>query len=187
MPVTRWTNADGLQVAFPNYFASYPRLPNQARALDTSGAIKVLEIDYDLTLIPTGTVSYSSDANNDGTFDGFSNADTYIPANATVLRTTVVAVNAAAGGTSFTVGTYTRAGAAIAATGLVTATEGVLANINAAGKRIFGAGALCAATAGTAGVGNADAYIGIATTGTFTAGVGRILIEYIDGPVDVAA
>jgi len=187
MAVTRWTNADGLQVAFPNYYASAPRLPNQARALQTLGATKVLEIDYDLTLIPTGTVSYSSDANNDGTLDSFSNADTYIPANATVLRATVVAVNAATGGTSFTVGTYTRAGAAIVATGLVTATEGVLANINAAGKRTFGAGALCAAAAGTAGVGNADAYVGISTTGTFTAGVGRILIEYIDGPADVAA
>lgn len=186
MAITRWTNADGLQVAFPNYFASNPKLPNQARFLESDGAIKTIEIDYDLTQIPTGTVSYSSDLNNDGTVDGFSNADTYIPADATVIRAIVIATTAAAGGTSFTVGTYTKAGAAIVATGLVTATEGVLANINTVGKRTLGAGALCAVAVGTAGVGTADAYVGIGTTGTFTAGKGKIIIEYIDTNADVA-
>ena len=190
MAITRWTNADGLQVAFPNYFAASPKLPNQARFLESDGAIKTLEIDYDLTQIPNGTVSYSSDLNNDGTVDGFSNADTYIPANATVLRTIVIATTAATGtaGAIFTVGTYKKDGTAISANSLVTAAEGLLVNVNAIGKRTLGAGTLCAATAGTAGVGTFDAYIGITTTTqTFTAGTGKIIIEYIDGPVDVAA
>lgn len=187
MAVTRWTNADGLQVAFPNYYSAYPKLPNQARFLESDGAVKMVEIDYDLTQIPTGTVSYSSDLNNDGTVDGFSNADSYIPAGSTVLRAIVIASTAATGGTSFTVGSYGKTGTAIAATGFVTATEGVLANINTVGKRTLGAGALCAAAAGTAGVGTADAYIGIGTTGTFTAGTGRIIIEYIESIPDAAA
>lgn len=182
-----WTNADGLQVKFPNYWNDKTNFANRPVALNTLGLIKQLIIDYDLSLIPTGTVSYTSDLNNDGTADGFDLQDTYLPANASVLRTTVIATEAAAGGTSFTVGTYARTGAAIAATGLVTATEGVLANINAAGKRTYGAGTLNAATVGAAGVGAVDAYVAIGTTGTFTAGKGKILIEYVDPAGDIAA
>jgi hypothetical protein len=63
----------------------------------------------------------------------------------------MIFTTAAAGGTSWTVGTYRQTGAAVAATALVTATEGVTANGNAIGKRILGAGTLTVANA--AGVG----------------------------------
>lgn len=182
--MSQWQNADGLTVKFAGYFRDPANSINKVHDLVVRGGIKQLEIDFDLTRIPSGTVSYTTDLNNDGTKDGFNLGDGYLPANSSVLRATVVSSDAAAGGTSFTIGTYTIAGAAIAATGLVTATEGVLANINAAGKRTFGAGSLVAAAAGTAGVGAADAFIGISTTGTFTAGRGRIIIEYIDPVVD---
>lgn len=179
-----WQNSDGLTVRFPIDFISNPRAVNRVTALNTRGAIKELEIDVDLTKIPTGTVSYTSDLNNDGTLDGFNTGDTYLPADSSVLRITWIAKDAAAGGTSFTVGTYALTGAAIDADGLITATEGVLANTNAAGKRIYGAGAYVATTAGTPGVGTADAYIGVSTTGTFTAGTARLIIEYIDPVAD---
>lgn len=182
--MSQWQNADGLTVKFAGYFRDPANATNKVHDLKVAGAIKQLEIDFDLSRIPTGTVSYTTDLNNDGTKDGFNLGDAYLPANASVLRATIVSQDAAAGGTSFTVGTYTIAGAAISATGLVTATEGVLANVNAAGKRTFGAGALVAAAAGTAGVGTADAFIGISTTGTFTSGRGRLIIEYIDPLAD---
>ena len=182
--MSQWQNADGLTVKYAGYFRDPANATNKVHDLKVAGAIKQLEIDFDLSRIPTGTVSYTTDLNNDGTKDGFNLGDGYLPANASVLRATIVSQDAAAGGTSFTVGTYTIAGAAIAATGLVTATEGVLANVNAAGKRTFGAGALVAAAAGTGGVGAADAFIGIATTGTFTAGRGRLIVEYIDPLAD---
>lgn len=182
--MSQWQNADGLLVKFAGYFRDPANSTNKVHDLVVSGAVKQFEIDFDLTRIPTGTVSYTSDLNNDGTKDGFNLGDGYLPAHSSVLRATVVATEAAAGGTSFTVGTYTIAGAAIVATGLVTATEGVLANVNAIGKRTYGAGALVAAAAGTGGVGAADAFVGIATTGTFTAGKGRIIIEYIDTIAD---
>lgn len=182
--MSQWQNADGLTVKYAGYFRDPANSVNKANELSVSGAIKQIELDFDLTRIPTTTVSYSTDLNNDGIKDGFNIGDVYLPANASVLRATMIALDAAAGGTSFTVGTYTLAGAAIAATGLITATEGVLANINAAGKRVYGNGALVATTAGTGGVGNADAFIGISTTGTFTAGRGRLIIEYIDPLVD---
>ena len=181
-----WTNADGLQVKFANYWNDKSNFVNKARALETDGLVKQIVIEYDLSRIAAGTTAYPSDLNTDGTADGFDLDSTYLPANASVLRTTVYATEAAAGGTSITVGTYQKDGTAIAATGLVTATEGVLANLNAAGKRTYGAGTLNAATAGTAGVGTADAFIAIAATGTFTAGKGYILIEYIDAIGDAA-
>jgi hypothetical protein len=182
--MSQWQNADGLTVKFAGYFRDPANSTNKVHDLVVAGAVKQIEIDFDLTRIPTGTVSYTTDLNNDGTKDGFNLGDGYFPANSSVLRAALVMSEAAVGGTSFTAGTYTIAGAAIAATGLVTATEGVLANVNAIGKRVYGAGALVAAAAGTAGVGTADAFVGISTTGTFTAGKGRLIIEYVDPTAD---
>lgn len=184
--MTQWQNADGLTVKYAGYFRDPANSVNKANGLNVLGAQKQIELDFDLTRIPTGTVSYTTDLNNDGTKDGFNIGDIYLPANASVLEVIVLATTAATGGTSFTVGTYGLTGTAISATGLVTATEGVLANINTIGKRIYGAGALVSTTAGTAGVGTADAFIGISTTGTFTEGKGRIIIRYMESVIDAA-
>lgn len=182
-----WTNADGLQVDFGQDIARNINSENHTTYLVTYGAINQLEIDVNfLKLTQAGGNNFTSDLNNDATLDGFYGGDVYLPANSSVLRATFVTTEAATGGTSFTVGTRTAAGAAIADTSLITATEGVIANINTIGKRVYGAGSLVATTAGTAGVGTADAYIYIATTGTFTAGKGRLIIEYIDTLPDAA-
>jgi hypothetical protein len=183
-----WQNADGLQVPFGNYWSDPTNFVNKAKKVSEGAAVvKQLIVDVDFTRIPTGTVSYSADLNNDGTADGFHDGDTRLPANASVLRAVFVASEAAVGGTSFTIGTYNKAGTAIAATGLFTATEGVIANINAIGKRTYGAGALVSTAVGTAGVGTANAYVGVSTTGTFTAGKGRLVIDYIDPTPEVLA
>lgn len=176
----KFQNKDGLGVKFGNYASDPVNFVNRSRSVDTSGVIKQLVYDYDLTRITGGTVAYTEDLNNDGTRDGFSTGDVYLPANASVLRTTLYVKTAAAGGTSITMGTYALTGAAIAATGLITATEGVLANLDLVGARTYGAGALNGVAVETAGVGTADAYIALGATGTFTAGTGRIVIEYID-------
>ena len=177
-----WVNPDGLRVPFADYYKVPSNFVNVPRELASKGGlVKEMVIDYDmLQLSNSGGTSFTTDNDNNGVVDGFNDGDFRLPKHSSVLRVTVIATEAAAGGTSFTVGTYTKAGAAVAATGLVTATEGVLANINAAGKRTLGAGALTAAAVGTAGVGAADVYVAIAATGTFTAGKGRILVEYID-------
>lgn len=174
-----WQNADGLQVKFPNYYGDGSNFVNRARAVSTMGNVKELEIDFDLSKIPSGTTSFHADLNNDGTLDGWSDEDPFIPANAAIVSVHVVMTVAAAGGTSFTVGTYQQAGTTISANSLVTATEGVLANINAAGNRVNGAGALT--TANAAGVGSKNAYVGITTTGTFSAGKGKLIVRYIEG------
>ena len=173
-----WTNADGLQVKFANYWNDKTNFVNRPRAIEMDGMVKQLVIDYDL-VVPAG-VQYTADLNNDGTIDGFDLSDTYLPAFASVLRTVVYVTEAAAGGTSITLGTFQRSGTAISANSLITATEGVLANLDTVGARTYGAGALNASAVETASVGANDAYVGLTVTGTFTAGKGKIIIEYID-------
>lgn len=176
-----YVNADGLQVYFGDTWRDGKNFTNRARAVKTEGAIKQIVFDYDLSKIAASTVSYTSDLNNDGTNDGFNTGDTYLPANSSVLRVTLFVKTLAAGGTSITLGTYGLTGTAIDADGLITATEGVLANLDTAiGARVYGAGAYVATAVDTAGIGTADGYIGLAAAGTFTAGTGRILIEYVD-------
>lgn len=173
-----WTNADGLQVKFANYWNDKTNFVNRPRAIEMDGMVKQLVIDYDLVV--SAGVQYTADLNNDGTADGFDLMDTYLPAYASVLRTVVYVSEAAAGGTSITLGTFQRNGTAISANSLITATEGVLANLDTVGARTYGAGALNASAVETASVGAADAYVGLTVTGTFTAGKGKIIIEYID-------
>lgn len=180
-----YQNADGLTVLQPSDFQKNPNSENRATSLRVAGAKKQLEIDVNFKkLSANGGNNFTADLNNDGTLDGFHTGNVYLPAYSSVLSAVLVVSEAATGGTSYTVGTRTVAGAAIADTGLITATEGVIANIDTIGKRVYGAGALVSTSAGTASVGSADAFIYIATTGTFTAGKARLIIEYIDPLAD---
>lgn len=180
MATARWHNADGLEVPYGGYYRDPTNFVNKGWELSTLGGIKQIEMDFDLSAVPAGTTYFTTDLNNDGTNDGFNDGDPRFPANASVLRVTMIMTTAAVGGTSFTLGTYQITGAALGATSLITATEGVIANVNAIGKRVFGNGSLVQTAAGTAGVGASNAYIGLSTVGAFTAGKGKILIEYID-------
>lgn len=187
MAKTPWQNADGLTVKFPDYYKDAGNFVNRARATRRAGLVKEVVFDYDLTKLADATTSYTSDLNNDGTADGFNTGDIYLPAYSSVLRVTLLVTEAAAGGTSITLGTYGLTGTAVSATSLITATEGAKANIDTKGARVYGAGALVSTSAETASVGAADAYIGLTVSGTFTAGKGRIVIEYIDPLADDTA
>ncbi len=175
----KWQNADGLGVKFADYVKDSKNYTNKFRHVDVSGVIQQAEMEFDLSKITGGTVAYPADLNNDGTNDGFTEGDFNFPAYSSILDAVIVMDEAAAGGTSITVGTYTKTGSAIAATGLVTATEGVLANLDTLGARTYGAGALVATAVETASVGAAAAFPAIGATGTFTAGKGRLIVRYI--------
>ena len=179
MAQAKWQNADGLGVKFGNYVKDAGNYVNRFRDVDRSGVIKVAVCEVDLTKIATGTVTYTSDLNNDGTNDGFNEGDFNFPAYSSILRVYYIARTAAAGGTSFTVGTYAKTGAAQTATGLVTATEAVLANLDTIGARVYGAGAFVSTAVETASVGATAAFPAIAGTGTFTAGTGLLVVEYV--------
>lgn len=179
----QWVNADGLVVKFADYYKNEANFVNVPRAVRNGGALKQIWIDYDLSKLANAEVSYTTDLTNNGVKDGFNTGDTYLPAHASVVRATVHSTETAAGGTSFAVGTFTLAGAAIDADGIITDTEAVTANL-VVGDRVYGNGAYVAATAGTNGIGSADGYVAITATGTFTAGKGRIVIEYLDSVTD---
>jgi hypothetical protein len=177
-----WNNADGLVVKYADYYKGNPDNYNNVSVVNTFGVEKELVISVDLTKIPTGTVSYTSDLNNDGTNDGFNTGDVGLPPYSSVVSAIFYGTEAAAGGTSFKVGNFLVDGTAVDDDGIVSATEGVTANIGV-GKRIYGAGAYVSTTAGTASAGAAQSYIGITATGTFTAGKGLLRIRYISNQV----
>lgn len=188
MAQAKWQNADGLGVKFGNYVKDAGNYVNRFRAVDTAGVVKVAVCDVDFTKIPTGTVTYTADLNNDGTNDGFTEGDFNFPAYSSILRVTYIARTLAAGGTSFIVGTYGKTGSAQDDNGLMTATEGVLANIDTAiGARVYGAGAMVSTSVDTVSVGATAAYPAIAGTGTFTAGTGLLVVEYITPFADVSS
>jgi hypothetical protein len=180
-----WQNADGLYVEFGSDKKRRGKYVNKATDLVTFGARKQVELDIDLAQLGANGTNYAADLNNDGTRDGFTGGDVYIPQNSSVIDVIYVASEAAAGGTSFKVGTAQANGTVIDDDSLLTPTDGALANINAAGKRTFGTGVHTATAAGTPGVGAVDAYVLVTAAGTFTAGKGRLIITYIDGQPDL--
>lgn len=174
-----WNNPDGLVVKFAGDYRS--KKVNKARAVDTDGLVKQIVFDYDLTKLAAGTTSFTADLNNDGTNDGFTTSDVSLPIGATVLRTTLSVSEAATGGTSVVFGTFREDGTAIDADGLLSATLGVVANLTPRGTVLTGDGAQTVPASGkTLVVSNTyNAYLGLGVVGTFTAGKGRILVEYV--------
>jgi hypothetical protein len=177
----QWQNADGLPVKFPQVYADPAQRINKPVALASDQkAVQEILIPFDLSKLAAGTTSYTTDLTNSGTTTGFAEHDAHIPANSTVLSTDVVFGVTGAGGTSITVGLYKADGTAISANGLVTATEGVTANMTV-GKTIVGAGTLAVAASNVrTGIGASNAWPAITTAGTFTAGSGYVLIRYVD-------
>ena len=155
-----YTNADGLRV-----------LTN-----DDQGAVKVqgvsgttmsqvLVMDITFTALGTTFTSTNIDLNNP-----------FIPAGSLIKRADLVMTTAATSGGSatLTIGTYNAAGSAIVAAGIDSAVA--LTAIDAIGETVR-----CDGThTTTAGYIAENAYIGaIYGTAAFTAGVGRLYIEYI--------
>lgn len=177
MSTGTWVNADGLVVKFGGFYRNPPE--NFARALTEEG-FETYEFTYDLSKVASGATTFTTDRNNDGTLDGFSRGDVPIPANSMITRVLLVPTEAAAGGTSIILGLYQEDGTAIDDSGLITATEGVLANLDAVGSGIQGQGALALPSSGVfTGTGSVDAYVALKATGTFTAGKGKVIIEFL--------
>lgn len=96
-----------------------------------------------------------------------------IPANATIVGSTINVITAFTGGTSLAVGTYKKSnGTALIADAFHTAASLVTANLGA-GKSLIGTG-------GSINVAiTEDATVGVVAVGTFTAGYAEIVIRYI--------
>jgi hypothetical protein len=170
-------NKDGLSVQIAgNYQKWNSPFVNRLRTNTTDGPVKWYVMDIDLETVGASATYFPNDLNNDGTRDGFTTGEAYLPAGSQIIRAFAICTEVAAGGTDFTVGTYSVTGTAIDADGIVAATEGVIANLGTLGEKITAAGALVSASSGTVGI-TADSYVAVTTNGTFTAGKVRLYIE----------
>lgn len=179
----QWQNDDGLTVNFGSEHAA-PEARNRPRAIASGGMMKHIVLDFDLEHLSdtnefSNGVGYTTDRDNDGARDGFHPGDASIPAGAYVTRAYLYVDEAAAGGTSIVVGGYQEDGTAVDADGFFTTiltaalTDGAL----------LGGDADQADTGADVGVqvsSTLAVYPAVDVTGTFTAGQGRLIIEYFD-------
>jgi len=155
-----YTNADGLRV-----LTGLDMAAEKAQGVSASGMSQVLVMDITLTALGTSFGSSNIDLNNP-----------YIPAGSLIKRADLVMTTAGTSGGSatLTIGTYNSAGTAIDADG-IDATVALTA-IDAIGETVRCDGAHLT----TGGYVAENAYIGaIYATAAFTAGVGKLYIEYI--------
>ena len=166
-----WENDDGLQVKFGTV-----KPENELRGGSVvESPIKTIVLNMSFDDLP----SFTSDLNNDGTLNGFSNQDAKIPAGASIISARYKIGTAWTNGTGtadLLCGTYEQDGSVIDADGLIGATEGDLAQLTI-NTIVDGAGAdigeHCSATA--------DAYIVVSVSaGTMTAGTGKVIVEYME-------
>lgn len=171
-----FTNKDGLT---RHYGPQTPR-DKAYQVVSVGGGIKQLVVDFSYDDLP----GFDADAGGGSTPDSFSEAIPYIPAGATILDATFLVCDAFAGGTSYTVGTYSKAGAAIDADGIFTGTALALANIDADGDVVTPDGVDVVKTSGTfdgSAVDTAnDAYLVVAASGSFTDGQARMVITFLE-------
>lgn len=150
-----WTNPDGLTVRFDKEVGV-----RGARAGVTTGAGKRRELVLEVELTGAARTIYTSDPGNTGTNTAFDDGlNTPLPANAVIVGQRAVNVVTPAGGTNYAVGTYLGNGTADTAAGIRT-TAG--ADGTQIGTQL-----------------SADRFVGVVTTGTYTAGKVKIIVEYM--------
>ena len=178
-----WINADGVRVDFGQKYSDEEYFLNRLRALNSLGPFKYLEMDVDLSKTTDATTAFPEDLDNDGTKDGFTDHDAYIPARGQITRCLFISTETAAGGTDVEIGTYEKDGTAIDADGLFV---DLLTAEAAVGEVSYGDGADVEASGIGVSRGGADkdAYVAVTPNGTFTAGKGRLIIEYLDSVAD---
>jgi len=169
--MSQWFNEDGLRVLFEGEQARPDNISPAIAVHFGPKSVMVVDVNYDD--LPEET----TDRDNDGTVDGWSGADPYIPAGSFITAAYIIVETAFAGGTSYNFGLSQLDGTVIDADGI---DASVATAALAANNAVVCDGAL---VAGTATIGANDAYVKVAATGAFTAGKAKLVIEYI--PVTV--
>lgn len=147
-------NADGLQIRFGR-----DQGVRGAKAGVTTSTTKLNELVLEVALAGVARTIYTTDLNNDGTNEGFGGLDAYLPAGCIPISQNVIVLETLAGGTNFAVGTYAAAGTVDDADGIRTTAgaDGAQINTQLAAKK----------------------HVGVVTTGTYTAGRVKIIIQYM--------
>lgn len=167
-------NSAGLNVR--NHYGPREVVDSFGGQVSTSHAVKELEIVFDYDDLPGPTSGLEMEQ--------------YVPEGAVVLSARFQTITAFAGGTSFDIGLQENDGTEIDNDGLWDAL--LLAETNAVNEWSdasthtgTNSGALILAGASAAGL-SANAYVNVAATGTYTAGKGKIVIEYREGDYDAS-
>lgn len=147
-------NSDGLLIRFGR-----DQGVRGTKAGVTTSTTKYNELILEVDLEGAARTIYTTDRNNDGTADGFSGMDAYLPANCIIMDQQAIVTETPAGGTNFTVGTYQENGTVDDADGIrtTTGTDGAQVGTQLTAKR----------------------FVGVVTTGTYTAGKYKIIIQYL--------
>jgi len=165
MATNQWVNNDGLIVHFGRGLS---REVNQNFGPVEFRGLRYMIMDWAYDKLPT----FTADLDNDGTLDGFTEEDAFIPSGSLITSAWTLVKTAFAGGTSYEMGLYQKDGTVIDAGGIDT---GVLTAALAANLAVINNGALVGGT----GLVTANAYPVFAATGTFTAGEARTVIEFV--------
>lgn len=147
-----WINKDGLEVGFGRRDTKNL----EAGSIEVKGQVRQVELEvYSDESVTTASVK-----------------NAVIPAGAVIVGATLQVSTAFAGGTSVKVGTISTDGVAIDDDAFITPTAGAVANLTA-GAVLKGAGAAVGTTV------TKPTNVTYELTGTFTAGRGTLLVEYI--------
>ena len=167
--MAQWQNDDGLTVRFGQDQARETK--SLMAKTGQVGPKEYMVVDLNWDDLPT----FTTDLNNDGTNNGFSDQDAYIPAGSYITKASLIVETAftSAGATTLSIGTAVLAGTALDADGIdVTIAKAALA----ADLAVVCDGAQVAGTT----LVTSDAYLTTTVaTGPFTAGNAKLIIEYI--------
>ena len=148
-----WVNDDGLLIRYGTSQGN-----RGARPGSTQSNSKQQELILEVELTGAARTIYSTDLNNDGTDDGFTGLDAQIPANSFITGQRVIVLETPAGGTNYAVGTYQTNGTVDDADGI---------------RTTAGANGLQVGTQLTAA-----RNVAVVTTGTYTAGRVKVIVDY---------
>ncbi|MAZ33827.1 MAG: hypothetical protein Tp178MES00d2C33159091_37 [Prokaryotic dsDNA virus sp.] len=148
-----WVNDDGLLVRYGT-----DQGKRGARPGSTQSNSKEQELILEVELTGAARTIFSTDLNNDGTADGFTGLDAYLPQGVQITGQRVIILETPAGGTNYTVGTFGQDGTVVDADGIRVAagTDGAQIGTRAA----------------------QDLNVAVTTTGTYTAGRVKLIVNY---------
>lgn len=158
-----FNNADGLEVRFG---ADQGKRGGKAGVTMGAGKRRELVLYVDLVALGANGTGFTTDLNNDGIPEAFSNGshgtNTAIPVGAKIIKSTFINIITPVGGTSFSVGAYKGDGTLVDVIGFLTTA---------------GADGTLVTTQVTAAQG--PLFAAAKATGTYTAGQVKVIIEYM--------
>ena len=162
--MAQWQNDDGLTVRFGQ---------DQARETDIVPGYSKSPVNYLVMDVRAGDEpDYTTDLNNDGTNNGFSDQDNYIPAGSFITRAIWVNETGFVSGTDYDIGLFEKDGTVINVDGIEEAL--LVSVINADLDAVL----LDGAEVGGILLTTLDSYVKFTPNGTFTVGKAKLILEY---------